>query len=306
MSQDIYTEPNHSLFRVASPSIESILVRITIANTLNSPSSIQHSIIEAGKNSLVGGSTFKKEVTAALYKIQSIRFILRKFLLRWLFKRLTCSTTEDIYTLEAIQEPSHVVVWKSRHMYSFEVKTLHKAVTQSLLHTCGMFSMPLRPKNPLTNISLTIGQLISIWNSFTQGSFTISSVVSQYRSVQYNHQRFIEEYATVLSIYSMKRCLMNPVDIEGGEYLLDFIETAYEYNGLILKQYFRNKINNAIVTHKDNTFISKFRIKCIEYNYILLIKKNHTANELLQELHSVYRACLPIIKEHKCELKGNL
>lgn len=298
MAVQMFTERHPSLFRVASSSIQPILVRITVANTLNRPSSIQHSITEAGKNSLIGGGSFKKQVRDALYTIQSLRFILRKFLLRWLYKRLVPCTTEDIFTLEPIKQPVYVVVWKSRHVYSFEVKTLHRAVTQSLLHASGMFANPLRPKNPLTNIPLSLGQLISVWNTFISASIPLSSAISQYRSVHYNHERFFEEYGTVLSVSSMKRCIMNPFDIEGGEYLLDFIEAAYEYNAIPLKEYFRNKIKDAIVKHRDTGFIRRFRVKCVEYNYILLVKKNHSAIELLQELYSVYRACITIIREN--------
>jgi hypothetical protein len=299
MAVQMFTERHPSLFRVASSSIQPILVRITVANTLNRPSSIQHSITEAGKNSLIGGGSFKKQVRDALYTIQSLRFILRKFLLRWLYRRLIPCTTEDIFTLEPIKQPVYVVVWKSRHVYSFEVKTLHRAVTQSLLHASGMFANPLRPKNPLTNIPLSLGQLVSVWNTFISASIPLSSAISQYRSVHYNHERFFEEYGTVLSVSSMKRCIMNPFDIEGGEYLLDFIEAAYEYNGIQLKEYFRNKIKDAIIKHRDTGFIRRFRVKCVEYNYILLVKKNHSTVELLQELYSVYRACIIIIRENK-------
>jgi hypothetical protein len=306
MSPTLFTQSYQSLFRIASPSIGSILIQITVASTLNNPSSIQHSITQAGKNSLVGGGSFKKEVETALYTIQSVRWRIRKFVLRWLYKRLVSCSTDDIFTLEPIQDPVYIVVWKSRHIYSFEIKTLHRAITQSLSHSSGMFPIPLRPKNPLTNLILSLGQLISIWNTFAYGSFPLSSVVTQYRTVQYDHQRFMEEYSTVLSISSMKRCIMNPFDVEGGECLLDFIETTYEYNGIVLKPYFRDRIHYAIFKHKDNVFIRKFRIKYVDYNYILLVKKNYSASEILQELSSVYRACIPIIQDHSCVLKGNL
>jgi hypothetical protein len=169
-----------------------------------------------------------------------------------------------------------------------------------------MFAIPLRPKNPLTNLSLSLGQLISVWSSFIRGQFPLSPVVTQYRSVQYDHQRFIEEYATALSISSMKRCIMNPLDLDGADCLLDFIECAYEYNGITLHAQSKVRLESDIFMHKNNYFLRRFRSKCVEYNYVLLVKKNHSAVELLQELYSIYRSCMPIIKNPCGEIKAGL
>lgn len=296
MSPILSFEHKHSLFLIAAPRIKNILVRITVANTLQTHFSIKHTMKEAEKNILVGGANFAQEVKRELFKIQSVRWILRKFILRFIYQRLISCTTDDIVTLEPIKKPIHIVDWESRHVYSFEEKTLHSAVTQSLLHGHGMFACPLRPVNPLTNLPLTLGQLVSVWNCFTHASFAVSSAVSQYRSVQFNHGRFIEEYATSLSISSMKRCIMNPLDRDGADCLFDFIEDVYEYNAIHLNNIVRNRIYNAIYSHKDYLFLRQFRHKCIEYNYILLVKKNNGAVELLQELYRIYGSCLPIIK----------
>jgi hypothetical protein len=169
-----------------------------------------------------------------------------------------------------------------------------------------MFAIPLRPKNPLTNLSLSLGQVISVWNSFASAQFPLSPVVAQYRSVQYDHQRFIEEYATSLSVSSMKRCIMNPLDLDGADCLLDFIESAYEYNGITLNAQSKVRMESDLFMHKNNYFLRRFRIKCVEYNYVLLVKKNYSAAELLQELYSIYRSCMPIIKNPSGEIKAGI
>lgn len=297
MSPILSFERRQSLFLVAAPRIKDILVRITVANTLQTHASIKHTVQEAKKNSLIGGPSFPQEVKNELYKIQSARWLFRKLVLRWLFKRLIVSTTDDIVTLEPIKKPIHIVDWKSRHIYSFEEKTLHSAITQNLLHSHGMFSCPIYPKNPLTNLHLSLGQLISVWNGFAYAIFPLSSAVTQYRTVQFNHGRYIEEYGPTLSIYAMKRCIMNPLDRDGADYLFDFIEDVYEYNSIHFHSLLRSRIYTAVYSGKDYSFLRRFRHKCIEYNYILLTKKNNGTVELLQELYRVYGSCLPIIQE---------
>lgn len=297
MSPILSFERRQSLFLVAAPRIHNTLVRITVASTLQTHASIKHTLQEARKNILIGGPSFPQEVKKELYKIQSARWTLRKMVLRWLFKRLIACTTDDIVTLEPIKKPIHIVDWKTRHLYSFEEKTLHSSITQLLLHSQGMFACPLYPNNPLTNLHLSLGQLVSVWNGFAHATFPLSSPVTHYRSVQFNHAKFIEEYGPILSIYAMKRCIMNPLDPDGADYLFDFIEDVYEYNSIHFHSILRSRIYTAVYSQKDYPFLRQFRRKCIEYNHILLTKKNNGAAELLQELYRVYGSCLPIIQQ---------
>jgi hypothetical protein len=297
MSPILSFERRQSLFLIVAPHIKDILVRITVAGTLQTHTSIKHTLQEAKKNIMVGGASFFEKVKKEVYKIQWVRWILRKLLLRWLFKRLVPSTTDDIVTLEPIKKPIHIVDWKRRHIYSFEEKTLHSSVTQTLLHSHGMFASPLRPKNPLTNLPLSLGQIISVWNGFSYATFPLSSTITYYRTVHFNHGRFVEEYWSVLSLYSIKRCIMNPLDIDGADCLFDFIEDVYEYNCIHFHSILRNRIYTAVYSQKDYPFLRQFRRRCVEYNQILLTKKNNGAVELLQEVYSIYRSCMSIIRQ---------
>jgi len=295
MSPTVDFTKRPSLFSVIAPRIENILVRVTLANTTHFPSSIEHTLLHAGKNFIVGGRTFKRDVEREIYRVQSIRWVLRKFLLRWLFKRLHLSTSTDIVTMEPIQRPIYIVDWITRHIYAFEVTTLHRHITCSLLHRSGLFPHPLRPNNPLTNLPLTLGQRISVWNSLAHSPLPLSSVIAQYRSVGFHHRRFTEEYATSLSLSSMKRCILDPLDRDGGETLCEFIEHAYDFNQMTLSPYSRNKLRCSILAHKNGERLRSFRLKCIEYNSILITKKQDNLVDILEQLYGVYRSCLSLI-----------
>ena len=289
-------EPRHSLFSIVAPQIKNVLVRATIANTFHNAHSIQHSIHHAASNRLVGGKGFRKEVEEELYRIQRVRWTVRKFLLHWLFRRLKVCTTTDIVTLEPIKTPIHIVDWTSRHIHSFETVTLHRDISCALSHSIGMFADPLLPRNPLTNIPLSLAQSMSIWNTLTYARIPLSSVVTNYRSVQFNHERFSEEYSTPLALSCMKRCILDPLDDEGIEYVIDFIEMAYTFNSFPDNPYYIEKIRSAINAHKKNEIISAFRRKCIEYNYLLITMKKNNAIDLMNHLEKVYISCIPIIR----------
>jgi len=273
-----------------------------LENSLHTPSAIQHILVNAEKNHLIGGTSFSNDVKQEVFKLQRTRWILRKFILHSIYRKLNTCTDTDIVTLEPIRDPVHVVDWKNRQKYSFEVMTLHKDITQTLLHRSGLFPNALFPKNPLTNIPLSLGQLISVWNTFSYSRLTVSSVVSIYRSMGFNHAKFSEHYHIPLLVSSMKKCLLNHLDTEYTDYILRFIEEAYENNNIRLSIHTRTGIERVLDSYTDNEILRKFRIKCVEYNYTLLIKKN-TPN-LLHEIKRIYRSCLPIIRE--LQIKGNL
>jgi hypothetical protein len=138
--------------------------------------------------------------------------------------------------------------------------------------------------------------LISVWNSLSCSPLPLSSAFTQYRSVRFNHARFCEEYATPLSLSSMKRCIMDPLDRDGGETLLDFIEHAYDFNQLVLSPYSRHKLRSSIFAHSNGERLRTFRLKCVEYNSILIAKKQDNVIDILEQLYEVYRSCMPLCR----------
>ena len=290
-------------FSLASHTIPDPLVRITVGHATSAPRSLQYTIESAQNNSFLTAKSFQKEVETQLYRLQAVRWTLRKFLLRYLYRKLNECTTVDIVTLDPIQTPVHIIDWATRQKYSFEVMTLHKDITQTLLHTSGVFPEPLRPKNPLTNLPLSMGQIISVWNTFAMSPLVVSSAVSIYRSVRFCLARFKEEYSVPLMISSMKKCLMNRLDLDYVDYLLAFIENAFDHNGVRYTHRLRTQIETAVYTYSSSEILHRFRMHCVQYNYALLVKKN-TPIDLLCEIDRIYIACLPMIKE--LQIKGNL
>lgn len=288
-------------FSLASHTIKNSLVMITVGSSTSAPRSIQYTIDSAAKSQFI--PTFQKDVETHLYRLQAVRWTLRKFLLRILYRKLNECTTVDIVTLDPIRTPVHIIDWATRQKYSFEVMTLHKDITQTLLHASGVFPEPLRPKNPLTNLPLTMGQIISVWNTFAMSPLIVSSAVSIYRSVRFCLARFKEEYAVPLMISSMKKCLMNHLDIDYADYLIGFIENAFDHNSIRYTFRLRSEVETAIYTHSSSEILHRFRIHCVQYNYALLVKKNNPI-ELMCEIDRIYVSCLPIIKE--LQIKGKL
>ena len=295
--KDFLFERQQSIFSIAAKNIGNFFVKVAIQNIGNSPSSVEHAINIADENTLFGGIGLKREIETEIYKIQSARWILRRFALRWLFKRLVKCNEEDIVTLEAIKRPIHIVDWPKRCMYSFEIDTLHKDITNKLLDISDMFPNPLYPKNPLTNMNLSMPQIISVWNTLTCSTISLSWAVTAFRSVKFNQRKFADDYSLPLQISSMKKCLLNHLDPYSEEYILDFIKNAYEINNIRLTHRVLGAIEDAIYSYKDLDILREFRLRCYEYNYILLTTKDETDFTSRKKLNSIYLSCLPIIQE---------
>jgi len=295
--KDFLFERQQSIFSIASKNIGNFFVKVAIQNIGNSPSCVEHARNIADENTLFGGIGLKREIETEIYKIQSARWILRRFALRWLFKRLVKCNTEDIVTLEPIKRPIYIVDWLKRCVYSFEIDTLHKDITNKLLDISDMFPNPLYPKNPLTNMNLNIAQIISVWNTLTCSNISLSWAVTAFRSVRFNQRKFADDYSLPLQISSMKKCLLNHLDPCSGEYILDFIKNAYEINNIRLTHRVLVVLDNAIYSYIDLDILRQFRLRCLEYNYILLTSKEEGDLTSRNKLNSVYESCLPIIQE---------
>ena len=74
----------------------------------------------------------------------------------------TVKNTEDVVTLEAPKNPVFVRDIVRRHSFVFEASSIRKLIENRLLFSDYMFSTPLEPINPYTNLAFTLGQLYSI------------------------------------------------------------------------------------------------------------------------------------------------
>lgn len=168
------------------------------------------------------------ELTKAIVKIRKIRMLFKRLLHKWRVSRITPSNTEDIATLQSPQYPIYIIDWKIRAKYVFEASTLAKDMMERLLCHDGFWEDPQPPRNPYTNLQLSLAQNISIYQQLSRAPIQLGWAVLAFRQVSYDIGRFLLEYRTPIQLHSYRTTMRNPLHVDYRDRLLDFIEYAYD------------------------------------------------------------------------------
>jgi hypothetical protein len=196
-------------------------------------------------------------------RIMKCRMAFLKLLHHIRVRRLEKANVDDLLTGEPPKNPVNITVWNEMKVYIFEANTLMKDITERLLHNDGLFEYPQYPRNPFTNIPLTLSQMISVWNSISRASIPVSSAFALFRNSAYNMDRFIEENIIFLKLNSLRRTFKEAKSYDYTEKLLDFIEYSYHIESvtcsLISFQY-------ALDTYPNHHIIRKWALLCEKYH----------------------------------------
>jgi hypothetical protein len=167
------------------------------------------------------------EFLKAMREVTTLRGRLRRFLHRWRVSRLHKVNTDDIVTCEIPCRPVCIVDWKRKQVYVYEAATLAQDIRTRLLNHDGFFEEPQEPRNPLTNLPLTLAQNIAVWSQFCLYPNTLATVVSGFRHSRYSIDRFEQEFNTVLKLHALRTTLLDPMNADGNERIEEFIDHVY-------------------------------------------------------------------------------
>ena len=156
-----------------------------------------------------------------------LRGRLRRFLHRWRCSHLKPVNTDDIVTFEPPHRPIRIVDWPHRQVYVFEAATLAQDIRTRLLNHDGFFEEPMEPRNPLTNLPLTLAQNIAAWIQFAKYPNAMATVVAGFRHSRFNLDLFEKEFNTILKLHALRTTLLKPADPDGVERIEEFIDEVY-------------------------------------------------------------------------------
>ena len=161
-----------------------------------------------------------------------LRSRLRRFLHRWRCSHLKPVNTDDIVTFEPPHRPIQIVDWAHRQVYVFEAATLAQDIRTRLLNNDGFFEEPMEPRNPLTNLPLTLAQNIAVWIQFAKYPNAMATVVAGFRHSHFNLDLFEKEFNTILKLHALRTTLLKPADPDGVERIEEFIDEVYSSKGM--------------------------------------------------------------------------
>ena len=102
-----------------------------------------------------------KTIYMLLFKIKrNIRALVHNYRVSRCIKNV--KNVEDVVTMDVPRKPVRLIDLTNRCSYVYEASTIRRLIENRILLSDYMFSNPMPPLNPLTNLNLTPGQLISV------------------------------------------------------------------------------------------------------------------------------------------------
>jgi len=203
----------------------------------DAPTSERNTIYWAGKNIVEIMVNLRKKNDKASQKIaiknQRLRNAFSALARRWLLKRAKQGNDEDLVTGDVPVNPVILFDWKSRTKYVFEASTIRKDIVSRLLNSTACFyPKPLTPRNPYTNMPVTLAQFYSIVRQLRARGCTHWTIEALY-STGYYIDIFQDEMYRKLKNTILKNLFTDHGNSEGISVVLDFIEDRFKNTTVI-------------------------------------------------------------------------
>ena len=203
-----------------------------------------------------------RAVVAEIPKLMKMKFIFRKLLHTWRYKRLRLANETDPATLEIPVKPVYIVDWSAKSSMVFEASTLVRDITSRLMNHDGLFDTPQPPRNPYTNLPLTQAQTISIWNQISYYAVPLSTAFTAFRQARWDYTKFTIDYAIILKLHAFRKTMRNPLHIDYMDRMKDFIQYVYDYEAISCNM---GMYNHALYYKRSHPLLKKWARLCTEY-----------------------------------------
>jgi hypothetical protein len=177
----------------------------------------------------------KKEGKAKLAENQILRWKFKRFVSNWRLRHFKVINENDCITLSPIERPVRLYNFPTRSIYTFESASILQDIHKKLLHHCGQIPNPLFPRNPFTNETFTLPQLLSIYQQckrFGHSSWILEAFCKSNLSIP----TLLMVQRKALRLHALKSILYDFSDYEGNALLLNFIESQHEEHTAIFNK----------------------------------------------------------------------
>lgn len=131
--------------------------------------------------------------------------------------------TTDLFGEELEHLPPHTVISMyddaTRSNYRFRVSDLLRIVNSSLCNSPGLFSMPLWPRNPFTNLPFTEAQLLNLYEHVRRSRLPMPLILQEFIRHGLDLDAFSEEMEPMIRNRAV-RALVRNADVENKAKLI--------------------------------------------------------------------------------------
>lgn len=205
----------------------------------------------------------EKRLIQYILLILRLRNAFRRLIYQFLAKRCTTIPFQDVdpITLTPVVQPVIVYDMKNRIRHRFEAKPLIVHIHNQLIYTSYGFPAPQMPRNPLTNIDFTYGQLTSIYKQLTDYGL-VRWTFTGFRTYYFNIDRFHKMFETPLRHAAIRNTVLVDTHDVAAEQLGAFIQiyTGHHLAGIQgLDDLESSILQYAITQRPDDSYIMCWR-----------------------------------------------
>lgn len=186
----------------------------------------------------------------------AFRRLVRRFIIRAADK-IAFSEIDPI-TLSPVQQPVILYDMKNRCRHQFEARTLMTHIHNQLLHTSFGFPAPQEPRNPLTNISLNIGQLTSVYKQLTSYGYC-KWTFTGLRVYYFNLDLFTKIFEKPLRHNAVRTTVLVDTNDIAAEQLTSFIHVYAAHHGTLLNELELSILQYAVTQRPADSFLMCWR-----------------------------------------------
>ncbi len=167
---------------------------------------------------------------------QRIRWIFKRFLTKWRIAHLKEINDTDFMSLLPIEKEVHSYNFSHRTKYRFEASSILQDIHKKLLTASAQIPTPIRPRNPYTNETFTLPQLLGI-HSQCKALGCSAWTLEAFAKCKLNLELFSQVHRKPLRIHAIKAMLYEYSDWDGMDLLLNFIESHHEEHAAIFNKH---------------------------------------------------------------------
>ena len=212
------------------------------------------------------------EVLDLVFWNQSIRWLFKRLVTKFLARSLRKVNETDPVTMEPIRQPVLLLWYPQRTFYQFEAEAFARQIHKMLVSNDGHLPTPHLPRNPFTNEAIPLGQLIGLVNQCKAFGHTTWALEAFAKS-HFNRDLFSLIHRKPLRLQAVRSTLAKVEGWDAIDTLYDFIKSQHRDNDMA----FQGSLYRWALSHAaKHERIQAWRRLCLKfYEADILLEDDH-------------------------------
>lgn len=230
---------------------------------------------------------------------QKLRFLFKRIVSMYLFKKLQLKNEKDPVTMEPPRHTVFLYDHVNRCKFQFEAKELLRDFSMRLLTHDDLFPTPLYLRNPFTNSKLHLGQLLSLYTQIKSFGY-MHWTLECFQDARFMIGVFARENMRKLRLAALRDLMKSP---QGSEFILDFIEAQHD---MLNKPFDLRTYKWALKTNKCHSMerIQSWKTICFAFYEIEiteedLFERQRKTTKLIPLVIKLCSPCVEIVMERR-------